>query len=212
MLFPWSTSRSSLALPSFRDNTGFVGHSAIVGRRRRGRTRRRGSMPPPPGRSGTYPAGHRRPSTGTATDRGPASSFSSMRQTRPTRLAALALLSLVLGVPGIVWVHCPACEAMEAPQASGCHGDSGLKLLPEHCGGQAAILADLCCGRLETPAPSSGTTATTAPAAPSLALAPMAAAPAIPLWQEPANPPRLADEPPLHEGTGLFVLLSVFRI
>jgi 2,3-bisphosphoglycerate-independent phosphoglycerate mutase len=31
MLFPWSASRSSLTLPSFHDNTGFEGRSAIVG-------------------------------------------------------------------------------------------------------------------------------------------------------------------------------------
>jgi 2,3-bisphosphoglycerate-independent phosphoglycerate mutase len=31
MLVPWSASRSSLALPSFRDNTGFEGRAAIVG-------------------------------------------------------------------------------------------------------------------------------------------------------------------------------------
>lgn len=135
-----------------------------------------------------------------------------MRQTGPSRLAALALLALLLGVPGIVWAHCPACEAAGAPQASGCHKDNGPKLLPEHCGGGAGRVADPCCGRLEAPAPTSATTAVTAPTPPSPALAPLAAAPAIPLRQEPARPPRLAGEPLLREGTGLFLLLSVFRI
>ena len=119
------------------------------------------------------------------------------------------ILALMLGVPGLLQA-CPACAAMMAPTGPDCHERSGSELHPACCGGSSATVG--CCGELTVPETTPGieaVAAKVAPAPPPLTLAPIAIASE---HETLASPVRLADDPLLYEGAGLYALHSVLLI
>ena len=153
------------------------------------------------------PARVSNPSVCTATDRRfGLYSFAMMRTGRMTPIVA-GLLALVLGVPGFVQA-CPACASMMAPTGPDCHKRSGAEFHPACCGGSSATAG--CCGEMSVPETGiEAVGAKVAPAPPPLTLDPIAIAS---MHEALVRPVRLADDPLLYEGAGLYTLLSVLLI
>ena len=149
------------------------------------------------------------PPAGSVTDRRSGLySFAMMRTGRMSPIVA-GLLALMLGVPGL-FQACSACAAVMAPTGLDCHERSGAELHPACCGGNSAIAG--CCGEMTVPETTPGIEAVAAKAAPAptpRALAPIAIAS---VHEALARPVRLADDPLLYEGDGLYTFFSVLLI
>ena len=131
-----------------------------------------------------------------------------MRRTGRIRIAALALITLLIGLPGLLRAGCSSCQTVS--KHAGCHQESGPAFHPACCGG-SATLVDRCCGSL-TGTPSDGTEIAVAPKAPASAATCPVAAPVVFVQLETPNPVRLATDPLIHEGIGLYTLLSILLI
>lgn len=112
----------------------------------------------------------------------------------------VALLALVLGVPGLLHTDCPACAAMTA---------HGPELHPACCGGSSATAG--CC-EMKVPESSPGIEAVAAKVTPPTAPLPQAPIAAARVHEALARPVRLAGNPLLREGAGLYTLHSILLI
>ena len=119
------------------------------------------------------------------------------------------LLVLVLGVPGLLQA-CPSCAVMMARTAPDCHETSRPELYPTCCGGSSATAG--CCAEMQAPETTPGTQAVaglTAPTPDPLVQAPACVAS---VREALARPIRIAGDPLLYEGAGLYTLHSVLLI